>query len=173
MRLGVQLPEPQSHENAGQLGRKPYDDKSLPDFLHPRQFCIRQRSELGLHLILSPEGLPNRPLTLNLRSGQNTFRGIDIVPLATCKCKQHRNTREDRLRTFFLVLTSASNLYPLAMLNLDCTCILVCSIICRPYAVVLDEISRHGSLPTVAPVKPYTELADTWHHASMYVRFGM
>jgi hypothetical protein len=29
----------------------------------------------------------------------------------------------------------------------------------RPKAVTLDEISRHGSLPTVAPVKPYTELA--------------
>jgi len=38
------------------------------------------------------------------------------------------------------------------------TC-LVFSIICRPYAVTLDEIAKHGSLPTVAPVKPYTELA--------------
>lgn len=36
---------------------------------------------------------------------------------------------------------------------------LVFSIIVRPKAVTLDEISRHGSLPTVAPVNPYTELA--------------
>lgn len=38
------------------------------------------------------------------------------------------------------------------------TC-LVFSIICRPNDVVLDEIARQGSLPIVAPVKPYTELA--------------
>ena len=36
------------------------------------------------------------------------------------------------------------------------------SIIWRPYAVTLDEIGMHGSCPTVAPVKPYTELADTF-----------
>ena len=30
----------------------------------------------------------------------------------------------------------------------------VSSIIVRPYAVVDDEIARHGSWPTVAPVKP-------------------
>lgn len=35
------------------------------------------------------------------------------------------------------------------------------SIISRPYAVTLIEIGRHGSLPTVAPVNPYTELALT------------
>jgi hypothetical protein len=35
----------------------------------------------------------------------------------------------------------------------------VFSIICRPYAVTLDEIGRHGSFPIVAPVKPYTEFA--------------
>ena len=33
------------------------------------------------------------------------------------------------------------------------------SIICRPYAVTDFEIARHGSWPTTAPVKPYTELA--------------
>lgn len=38
---------------------------------------------------------------------------------------------------------------------------LVVSIICRPYAVVDDEIGRQGSLPTVAPVNPYTEFALT------------
>ena len=38
------------------------------------------------------------------------------------------------------------------------TC-LVFSIIWRPYAVVLEDIGRQGSFPTVAPVKPYTELA--------------
>ena len=31
----------------------------------------------------------------------------------------------------------------------------------RPYAVVLALIARHGILPTVAPVKPYTLLALT------------
>ena len=41
------------------------------------------------------------------------------------------------------------------------TCALVDSIIWRPYAVTVDEISRQGSWPTCAPVKPYTELADT------------
>lgn len=35
----------------------------------------------------------------------------------------------------------------------------VFSIICRPYAVVLEEMAKHGSLPMVAPVKPYTEFA--------------
>lgn len=34
-------------------------------------------------------------------------------------------------------------------------------IISRPYEVVEAEMARHGILPTVAPVKPYTELADT------------
>lgn len=38
--------------------------------------------------------------------------------------------------------------------------LLVISIICRPYAVVDMEIGRQGSLPIVAPVKPYTELAE-------------
>lgn len=38
----------------------------------------------------------------------------------------------------------------------------VCSIISRPYAVTLIEIGRQGSLPTVAPVNPYTELALTY-----------
>jgi hypothetical protein len=32
----------------------------------------------------------------------------------------------------------------------------VASIMFRPYAVVDEEISRQGSLPMVAPVKPYT-----------------
>ena len=32
---------------------------------------------------------------------------------------------------------------------------------CRPYAVVDALIARHGILPTVAPVKPYTLLALT------------
>ncbi len=32
----------------------------------------------------------------------------------------------------------------------------VASIMLRPYAVVDEEISRQGSLPMVAPVKPYT-----------------
>jgi hypothetical protein len=32
-------------------------------------------------------------------------------------------------------------------------------IIARPNDVTEAEISRHGSLPTFAPVKPYTELA--------------
>ena len=41
------------------------------------------------------------------------------------------------------------------------TCAFVLSIIWRPYAVTVDEISRQGSWPTCAPVKPYTELADT------------
>ena len=40
------------------------------------------------------------------------------------------------------------------------TC-LVLSIISRPYAVTDIEMGKHGSLPTVAPVKPYTELAET------------
>lgn len=31
---------------------------------------------------------------------------------------------------------------------------LVNSIMSRPYAVTEDEMARHGSLPTVAPVKP-------------------
>ena len=31
---------------------------------------------------------------------------------------------------------------------------LVCMIMSRPNAVVVAEISRHGILPTVAPVKP-------------------
>jgi len=35
----------------------------------------------------------------------------------------------------------------------------VFSIICRPYAVTLDEMARQGSFPIVAPVKPYTEFA--------------
>jgi len=35
----------------------------------------------------------------------------------------------------------------------------VFSIICRPYAVTLDEMGRQGSFPIVAPVKPYTEFA--------------
>ena len=35
----------------------------------------------------------------------------------------------------------------------------VFSIICRPYAVTLDEIARQGNFPMVAPVKPYTEFA--------------
>jgi len=35
----------------------------------------------------------------------------------------------------------------------------VFSIIWRPYAVTLDEMAKHGSLPIVAPVKPYTEFA--------------
>ena len=39
---------------------------------------------------------------------------------------------------------------------------LVFSIICRPYAVTLDEMARQGSFPIVAPVKPYTELALIW-----------
>jgi hypothetical protein len=30
----------------------------------------------------------------------------------------------------------------------------VFSIICRPYAVTLDEMARQGSFPIVAPVKP-------------------
>ena len=38
---------------------------------------------------------------------------------------------------------------------------LVWSIILRPKAVVEEEISRQGILPTVAPVKPYTLLALT------------
>lgn len=33
----------------------------------------------------------------------------------------------------------------------------------RPYAVVDDEISRQGSLPMVAPVKPYTLQRVTRH----------
>ena len=33
------------------------------------------------------------------------------------------------------------------------------SIIRRPYAVTDFDIARHGSCPTMAPVKPYTELA--------------
>lgn len=36
---------------------------------------------------------------------------------------------------------------------------LVCSIIPLPNAVVLEEISRQGILPTVAPVNPYTLFA--------------
>jgi len=36
----------------------------------------------------------------------------------------------------------------------------VCSIIVHPTAVTLLEISRHGSIPTVAPVNPYTEFAE-------------
>lgn len=36
---------------------------------------------------------------------------------------------------------------------------LVCSIIWRPKAVVLEEISRQGMRPTVAPVNPYTLFA--------------
>lgn len=36
----------------------------------------------------------------------------------------------------------------------------VFSIICRPYAVTLDEIAKHGSFPMVAPVNPYTEFAE-------------
>ena len=38
---------------------------------------------------------------------------------------------------------------------------LVWSIMLRPKAVVEEEISRQGILPTVAPVKPYTLLALT------------
>lgn len=41
---------------------------------------------------------------------------------------------------------------------------LVCSIISLPYAVVLEEISKQGIFPTVAPVKPYTLLALTCKH---------
>ena len=33
------------------------------------------------------------------------------------------------------------------------------SIMPRPKEVVLEEISRHGNVPMVAPVKPYTLLA--------------
>ena len=36
---------------------------------------------------------------------------------------------------------------------------LVCSIMPRPKEVVLEEISRQGKVPIVAPVKPYTLLA--------------
>jgi hypothetical protein len=35
----------------------------------------------------------------------------------------------------------------------------------RPNAVTDAEICRQGSLPTVAPVNPYTELAEIWHSA--------
>uniref|UniRef100_A0A0E9SYD3 Uncharacterized protein n=1 Tax=Anguilla anguilla TaxID=7936 RepID=A0A0E9SYD3_ANGAN len=45
------------------------------------------------------------------------------------------------------------------MVYWDSTRFLVCSIICLPKPVTLCEISRQGSLPTWAPVKPYTELA--------------
>ena len=56
-------------------------------------------------------------------------------------------------------MTLASYFAPLAMLYFSSTSCLVISIICRPYAVTLDEMARQGSFPTVAPVKPYTELA--------------
>ena len=48
-------------------------------------------------------------------------------------------------------MTSASNFY--------ITSDLVWSIIFLPNEVTEDEIYKHGSWPTVAPVKPYTELA--------------
>ena len=37
---------------------------------------------------------------------------------------------------------------------------MVCSIMVRPNAVTLLEMGIQGSWPTVAPVKPYTELAE-------------
>ena len=43
-------------------------------------------------------------------------------------------------------------------MRMGLTCF-VFSIICRPYAVTLEEMGRQGSLPIVAPVKPYTEFA--------------
>ena len=55
--------------------------------------------------------------------------------------------------------TLALNSYPLSMVYLDSTADLVCSIMLRPKAVTDWEISRQGSLPTWAPVNPYTELA--------------
>mmetsp|Transcript_30359 Transcript_30359/g.99138 ORF Transcript_30359/g.99138 Transcript_30359/m.99138 type:complete len:258 (-) Transcript_30359:1808-2581(-) len=57
--------------------------------------------------------------------------------------------------------TTASAGYPLAMVYMRSTASLVSSIMVRPYAVTDEEMARHGSCPTVAPVKPYTELADT------------
>ena len=49
---------------------------------------------------------------------------------------------------------------PFAIVYARSTSALVAAIIVRPYAVTDDEIARHGSWPTVAPVKPYTELAE-------------
>jgi hypothetical protein len=46
----------------------------------------------------------------------------------------------------------------------------------RPYAVTVDEISSAGSMPLVAPVKPYTEFADSfsasWRPSSTALRNG-
>ncbi len=51
--------------------------------------------------------------------------------------------------------------HPIIYLVCDSHTYLVCSIICRPKDVTLDDISKQGILPTVAPVKPYTLLALT------------
>ena len=58
--------------------------------------------------------------------------------------------------------TTASCSQPLAIVYSFSMNAFVCSIIMRPNAVTLDEIARHGSLPTVAPVNPYTEFALTY-----------
>ena len=48
---------------------------------------------------------------------------------------------------------------------------LVCSIMPLPNAVVLEEISRQGMRPTVAPVNPYTLLALICIQIFIYIRF--
>ena len=49
---------------------------------------------------------------------------------------------------------------PPATVNSFSTVAFVSAIIVRPYAVTDAEMARQGSCPTVAPVNPYTELAE-------------
>lgn len=58
-----------------------------------------------------------------------------------------------------LTMTESVSPYITSASNLFITKFLVRSIICRPKEVTDEDISKQGSWPTKAPVKPYTEFA--------------